>query len=58
MYKIKHEHKIDNFSTYVTKGSTTFVNRELVIKLVPYTTNIKHVTKNIARIANAVQVTI
>ena len=45
MYTIKHKNKIDNFSTYVTRRSTTFVNRELVIKLVPYATNIKHVTK-------------
>ena len=46
----KHEHKIDNFSTYVTKGSTTFVNRELVIKLVPYA-NIKHATKKFEMIS-------
>ena len=44
MYTIKDKNKIDNFSTYVTRGSTTFVNRELVIKLVPCA-NIKHVTK-------------
>ena len=50
MYKIKHEHKIDNFSTYVTKGSTTFVNREVVIKLVPYA-NIKHATKKFEMIS-------
>ena len=46
MYTIKDKNKIDNFSTYVTRRSTTFVNRELVIKLVPYA-NIKHVTKNL-----------
>ena len=44
MYTIKDKNNIDNFSTYVTRRSTTFVNRELVIKLVPYA-NIKHVTK-------------
>ena len=46
MYTIKDKNKIDNFSTYVTKGSTTFVNSKLVIKLVPYA-NIKHATKNL-----------
>ena len=50
MYTIKHKNKIDNFSTYVTRRSTTFVNRELVIKLVPYA-NIKHVTKKFEMIS-------
>ena len=50
MYTIKDINKIDNFSTYVTRRSTTFVNRELVIKLVPYA-NIKHVTKKIEMIS-------
>ena len=46
MYTIKDKNKIDNFSANVTKRSTTFVNMELVIKLVPYA-NIKHATKNL-----------